>query len=300
MSRDGSDPEFPSLVWEKVRKLSERSKTLAVAASSSVENAMYHAERASLAARRPVQTPREAEELRQLTARCEQLVEQIRKVQKTWRAPPAAGSEATQSSVLLAEKEKALVSAITVAKKGVVFQKAQYSEPVVMAQLSGTLNRSISEYDEAIASLKSQIAARASELKKQRSILQERGVIQQALSGASSGTNDASAPRKPSAPELRQEYHALSATLASFLDLHFSAEVAASGKRKRDDTSVLDAPSLKELLQDLLSRAVSSPDSPYVSTEGHLPEHVQLLLRARVADAHPNDEDRIRLVDFLH
>lgn len=41
---------------------------------------MYHAERSSLAVRRPVQTPREAEELRQLTARCEQLVEQIRKV----------------------------------------------------------------------------------------------------------------------------------------------------------------------------------------------------------------------------
>lgn len=74
-------------------------------------------------------------------------------------------------------------------------------------------------------------------------------MIQQALSGSSGGSNDASAPRKSSAPELRQEYQALSATLASFLDLHFPAELAASGKRKRDDTSALDAPSLKELLQ---------------------------------------------------
>jgi hypothetical protein len=75
-------------------------------------------------------------------------------------------------------------------------------------------------------------------------------VIQQTLAGASGGSNDASAaPRKPSAPELRQEYQALSATLASFLDHHFPVEVAASGKRKRDDSSALDAPSLKELLQ---------------------------------------------------
>jgi regulator of replication initiation timing len=116
--------------------------------------------------------------------------------------------------------------------------------------------------------------------------------------------------------------------LASFLDKYYPAvtekvrkrrsSARASKKRKfveeeeeRAHEEVLDAEeqadydiieyrSLKNLLEELLNKCVSSPEDPYVDLRdrNHHAASVEVLLRANVAELSSSDENLIRLIDF--
>ena len=57
---------------------------------------------------------------------------------------------------------------------------------------------------------------------------------------------------------------------------------------------------VKELLQDLMNRAVTRPDEPWLLLTAHnaSPESVELLLRAGIAVKDDEDSRRVRLVRF--
>lgn len=60
-----------------------------------------------------------------------------------------------------------------------------------------------------------------------------------------------------------------------------------------------EAMSLRDFLEALMNRFVEQPADPWVLlTARHWPPYVELLVRAGIAERHPSDARRLRVVDF--
>jgi centromere protein K len=68
----------------------------------------------------------------------------------------------------------------------------------------------------------------------------------------------------------------------------------ASNSRDSDDTF----PSLPDVVQELISKTLTSPHSPYLSLSSIWPPHGNLLLRSGVIQRHPDNPSLVRVAPF--
>ncbi|XP_069785335.1 centromere protein K isoform X2 [Narcine bancroftii] len=134
--------------------------------------------------------------------------------------------------------------------------------------------------------------------------LQDRGLEGQVVSQSLS-ENSALQKMKRDMERLAHRKERLLAVLGSFLDLHYPPpeEAMAASKKKRLRGSNAGGSgklvTFHEMLECLMTRAMSSPHDPYVEVdESNWPPYVEVLLRYGLALRHPDDPRRIRLEDF--
>jgi hypothetical protein len=128
--------------------------------------------------------------------------------------------------------------------------------------------------------------------------------------------NSPSAPAATPAAAVDNEIDRLSATfgdligrLIAFVERYFPTPERAPPARRRGGGSGSGGGSgggelppytpLKKLLEALMNACVDTPADPYVRiTEAHFPPHVELLVRAGVAQRHAGDAGLIMLTEF--
>ncbi|NWV41192.1 CENPK protein, partial [Grantiella picta] len=89
--------------------------------------------------------------------------------------------------------------------------------------------------------------------------------------------------------------------LGAFLDEHFPPPEKGENKKKKKCSAkpAVELISLREIIEILINKMVSTPHDPYITiNESFWPPYIEVLLRYGVALRHPEDPNRMRLEAF--
>lgn len=157
-----------------------------------------------------------------------------------------------------------------------------------------------------------ELERRSAQLGEARSLVREREEMRDELkarardaraAGRAAGGTSARARLERLAAAKVATRNAIMTELLTFVERHFPVEGARASAGGREIVRAARGgpkQALKDLVLQLLNRAVHQPDDPFVRLQEGLewPPYVELLLRAGVAEKHPADSSRLRLVPF--
>lgn len=208
---------------------------------------------------------------------------------------PERGTEPSniRLSVLLS-REQALRAELKQLQAGVTPEDLDLSAKGILGHTMEDVLRGVADIDATIAHLEAQTSENRRLADQEAAVLAERRELESALMQRVKAQPAKRAPTAPrskqleaSVLQLQQTNKSLMSQLSAFLDRYFPSQ---------EDKSH----SVKELLQDLMNRAVTRPDEPWLLLTAHnaSPESVELLLRAGIAVKDENDSRRVRLTKF--
>ncbi|KAK7469627.1 hypothetical protein BaRGS_00036356 [Batillaria attramentaria] len=260
-----------------------------------------------------------AESISTLKAACEKTWADVKQTQEQLRQcqQPQSTAHFSEQQPLLAilrEKERRLRAEIQVAKESRAHTLPNDTE-VVAAALNGELQKKVSQLRETKSLITAQLQELQASIEKEKQFEQQLKAVHDKLQEkcqALEAQEPAEDALEAVAQELETKINAAQKTeqtvmkkMAAFVGKHFpvpeQAQASRSSKElrpRRHQTSQETLP-LKDILLELMTKCVESPNDPYMALdERHWPAYVELLLRCNIVLQHPDDDRRIKLVPF--
>ncbi|XP_054253527.1 centromere protein K [Indicator indicator] len=99
---------------------------------------------------------------------------------------------------------------------------------------------------------------------------------------------------------LKEHKEKLSTALAEFIEEHFPLPENRKARNKKSSKEPdVELISLQEILENLISKLLTTPHEPYVTiNDSFWPPYIEMLLRYGIARRHPEDANRMRLEAF--
>lgn len=257
--------------------------------------------------------------LQQLRAECEQLWEQVKDTQRQLdeaHHSPASAQSGDQSTLLaiLREKERRLVAEIETTKDlapRIVSDQPKVVETVMLEELE----REETQLRETLSLVESQRQELQASVQQERQFQHQLTAVRDKLQEKCDHVANEQ-PAEDAVETVVQELEtkinlaqqmerSVMKKMAAFVAKHFPvpepAQVAKASKglRSRKQQSHKETLPLKDILLELMTRCVDSPNDPYLElTERHWPAYIELLLRCNIVLQHPDDDRKIKLVPF--
>ncbi|PVD25952.1 hypothetical protein C0Q70_13618 [Pomacea canaliculata] len=254
-----------------------------------------------------------------LKTECETIWSEIQEtqqlLQQTQQVYSATRSLDQQPLVaILKEKEKRLKAEIEVLKNSTPRSLSTNSE-VIEASLYEDLKQEVIQLQEIQSLVNAQCLDLKDSIEKETQFQQQLLAIQERLQEKCNSlvsTEPAEDAVEVVAQELTSKIDAARETeklvmkrMAAFVSKHFplpdQSQVALTSKhlRSHHKKTSLETLPLKDILLELMTKCVESPNDPYlVLDDRYWPAYVELLLRCHIILQHPDDDHRIKLVPF--
>jgi len=207
---------------------------------------------------------------------------------------------------VLEAKEQAYKTELAVLKQGPQLDLQKISNPtIILQQTKEELEGDIQQYSTAVLGLQTDIDRLNSELKQHQQTYDELVHLDSSFTeklenqtNSSSNTTAKESLAQDNYDILDKDETELRQELTNFLRNQFAVAPtttpANSGKRK-----IIQCITLEEMMDELFRRQDEHPKNPYVKIEErHHPDYVNLLLRSKVIQFHPQNTSMMRLVDL--
>lgn len=242
--------------------------------------------------------------------------------------PPENGSRDETLSLLV--EEVRLRSELTVLNQAKKTNTGK--SPVWQGSVLQQVRESLVEQNHLLIYLRDQRERVENKLKKQKTLLSETKQLETALEKRWTDVTQDTSPNTSSERELRERIAVVEETIKSLREnlvqfcedeiVQYSDEVegerrktkkrkgdqekldtmltrgTSNDKARRDRSGGNEFPSLSHVIQELISKTLSSPHSPYHSLSSIWPPHGTLLLRSGVIQRHPDNPSLVRVTPF--
>ncbi|KAF9999219.1 hypothetical protein BGZ79_007164 [Entomortierella chlamydospora] len=171
---------------------------------------------------------------------------------------------------------------------------------VAKIRVRQTVQDCIRDYEVMLPHLAKELDDTKAELVSEKKLLKELQEINRALQArrkdlkklVESGVSQESSQGRQKMLETRVKVQELMRELTGFLSRHYPPV-----QPDPDDPATFE---LKHVLEDIMNLSVSQPADPYVVLVPgeYYPPHIEQLINAGIAVRHPNDAQKLRLIDF--
>ncbi|ORZ16546.1 centromere protein Cenp-K [Absidia repens] len=170
-------------------------------------------------------------------------------------------------------------------------------------QFKERLQRSVEEMTQLISFLKEQLTDAKAAHQRELEITDESQQVQEAITGKITelerdGIRSTVIRNRDKLVKARQQYQFIMDNLMDFLDDYYPPHLVDRADLTDDGPQNLCQ--MKFILEDLMNRAVLDPSNPYIELQdgAYWSPYIETLVKGNIAERHPGNSRRLKLVDF--